>query len=34
MEIEAQVPVTVSLAHLEKGLYQVGEELNLEITVS
>ena len=33
MEIKAQVPEKVSLAHLEKGLSDVGEELNLEITV-
>jgi len=33
MEIKVQVPEKVSLEHLEKGLSQVGEGLNLEITV-
>jgi glycine cleavage system transcriptional repressor len=33
MEIKAQVPAKVSLEHLEKGLSEVGEELNLDITV-
>jgi glycine cleavage system transcriptional repressor len=33
MEIKVQVPEKISLAHLEKGLSRVGEELNLEITV-
>ena len=33
MEIKVQVPEKMSLEQLEKGLSQVGEELNLEITV-
>ena len=33
MEIEAQVPETVSREHVEKGLSQVGEKLNLDIAV-
>ena len=33
MEIKVQVPEKISLEHLEKGLSQVGEELNLDITV-
>jgi glycine cleavage system transcriptional repressor len=33
MEIKDQVPEKISLALLEKGLSQVGEELNLDITI-
>jgi glycine cleavage system transcriptional repressor len=33
MEIKIQIPETVSLEHLQKGLSRVGEELNLDITV-
>ena len=33
MEMKVQVPEKISLEHLEKGLSQVGEELNLDITV-
>jgi glycine cleavage system transcriptional repressor len=34
MDIQVQLPGTISAADLEKGLSQVGEELNLEITVT
>ena len=33
MEIKVQIPEKISLTHLENGLSQVGEELNLDITV-
>jgi len=33
MEIKVQVPKKYSLEHLEEGLSNVGEELNLDITV-
>lgn len=33
MEIKVQVPESISLEQLEKGLSGVGEELNLDITV-
>ena len=33
MEIKVQVPEKISIENLEKGLSQVGEELNLDITV-
>ena len=33
MEIKVQIPEKISLEHLEKGISQVSEELNLEITV-
>ncbi len=33
MEIKAQVPEKISLEQLENGLSQVGEELNLDITL-
>ena len=33
MDIKVQVPEKISVEHLEKGLSQVGEELNLEISV-
>jgi hypothetical protein len=33
MEIKVQVPEKISVEHLEKGLSQVGEELNLDISV-
>ncbi|MGD2098854.1 MAG: ACT domain-containing protein [Desulfobacterales bacterium] len=33
MEIVIQVSATISLEQLEKGLSQVGEDLNLEITI-
>jgi glycine cleavage system transcriptional repressor len=33
MEIKVQVPKKISIENLEKGLSQVGEELNLDITV-
>lgn len=34
MDIQVQLPESISVADLEKGLSRVGEELNLEITVS
>ncbi len=34
MEIKVQVPTNISLEQLENGLSRVGEELNLDITVS
>ena len=33
MEIKVQIPEKVSLEHMKTGLSQVGEELNLDITV-
>ena len=33
MEIKVQVPEKFSLEQLEKGLSQVGEQLNLDITI-
>jgi glycine cleavage system regulatory protein len=33
MEIKVQVPERISIEQLENGLSQVGEELNLEITL-
>jgi glycine cleavage system transcriptional repressor len=33
MEIKVQIPKKISIENLEKGLSQVGEELNLDITV-
>jgi glycine cleavage system regulatory protein len=33
MEIKVQVPEKISLEQLEKGLSQVGEELNVEIII-
>ena len=33
MEIKVQVPEETTLAHLEKGLSRVGEELNVDIVI-
>ena len=33
MEINVQVPEEISLAHLEEGLSQVGEKLNVDIVI-
>jgi glycine cleavage system transcriptional repressor len=33
MEIKVQLPANISIEQLETGLSQVGEELNLEITL-
>ena len=33
MEIKVQIPEEISLEQLESGLSQVGEELNLDITI-
>ena len=33
MEIKVQVPEKISAEHLKKGLFQVGEKLNLEISI-
>ncbi len=34
MDIKVQIPEEISLEQLEKGLSQVGEELNVEIVIS